>query len=234
MLEDFWLPRREGGKGTEITTLPAGQNLGELEDVKYFQKKLLQSLNVPLSRLEPQQGGMIGLGRTTEVTREEVKFNKFIVRLRNKFSQIFDHALGIQLALKGVCTKEEWQDIKEDIYYAYKKDNNFTELRDAELLRERVGLLSTVDPFLGRYYSNKWVKKNILQMSDEQIEDMEKEIEEEQEKGNGGPAMGQGQQPSMPESASEPVDNTVDDASVESDTPELDRVTNKFSSALNR
>jgi hypothetical protein len=234
MLEDFWLPRREGGKGTEITTLPAGQNLGELEDVKYFQKKLLQSLNVPLSRLEPQQGGMIGLGRTTEVTREEVKFNKFIVRLRNKFSQIFDHALGIQLALKGVCTKEEWQDIKEDIYYAYKKDNNFTELRDAELLRERVNLLATVDPFLGRYYSNKWVKKNILQMSDEQIEDMEKEMEEEQEKGNGGPAMGQGQQPPMPESASEPVDNTIDDASVESNTPELDRVTDKFSSVLNR
>jgi len=234
MLEDFWLPRREGGKGTEITTLPAGQNLGELEDVKYFQKKLLQSLNVPLSRLEPQQGGMIGLGRTTEVTREEVKFNKFIVRLRNKFSQIFDNALGIQLALKGVCTKEEWQDFKEDIYYAYKKDNNFTELRDAELLRERVNLLATVDPFLGRYYSNKWVKKNILQMSDEQIEDMEKEMEEEQEKGNGGPAMGQGQQPPMPESASEPVDNTIDDASVESDTPELDRVTDKFSSILNR
>jgi hypothetical protein len=234
MLEDFWLPRREGGKGTEITTLPAGQNLGELEDVKYFQKKLLQSLNVPLSRLEPQQGGMIGLGRTTEVTREEVKFNKFIVRLRNKFSQIFDHALGTQLTLKGVCTKEEWQDFKESIYYAYKKDNNFTELRDAELLRERVNLLSTVDPFLGRYYSNHWVRKNILQMSDEQIEEMDKQIEEEQKQGNGGPAMGQGQQPPMPESASEPVDNTIDDASVESNTPDLDRATDKFSSILNR
>ena len=234
MLEDFWLPRREGGKGTEITTLPAGQNLGELEDVKYFQKKLLQSLNVPLSRLEPQQGGMIGLGRTTEVTREEVKFNKFIVRLRNKFSQIFDHALGTQLTLKGVCTKEEWQDFKESIYYAYKKDNNFTELRDAELLRERVNLLSTVDPFLGRYYSNHWVKKNILQMSDEQIEEMQKEMDKEQQQGNGGPAMGQVQQPPMPESASEPVDNTVDDASVESNTPDLDRVTDKFSSILNR
>ena len=234
MLEDFWLPRREGGKGTEITTLPAGQNLGELEDVKYFQKKLLQSLNVPLSRLEPQQGGMIGLGRTTEVTREEVKFNKFIVRLRNKFSQIFDHALGTQLTLKGVCTKEEWQDFKESIYYAYKKDNNFTELRDAELLRERVNLLSTVDPFLGRYYSNHWVKKNILQMSDEQIEEMQKEMDKEQQQGNGGPAMGQVQQPPMPESASEPVDNTIDDASVESNTPDLDRVTDKFSSILNR
>ena len=234
MLEDFWLPRREGGKGTEITTLPAGQNLGELEDVKYFQKKLLQSLNVPISRLEPQQGGMIGLGRTTEVTREEVKFNKFIVRLRNKFSQIFDNALGIQLALKGVCTKEEWQEFKEDIYYAYKKDNNFTELRDAELLRERVNLLATVDPFLGRYYSNRWVKKNILQMTDEQIEEMEKEIEEEQQQGISGPAMQQGQEPPASPDEYPPVDNTVDDASTESSTPNLDRQTERYSSILNR
>lgn len=236
MLEDFWLPRREGGKGTEITTLPAGQNLGELEDVKYFQKKLLQALNVPISRLEPQQGGMIGLGRTTEVTREEVKFNKFIVRLRNKFSQLFDNALGVQLALKGVCTKEEWQDFKESIYYAYTKDNNFTELRDAELLRERVNLLATVDPFLGRYYSGHWVRKNILQMSEDEIGEMDKEIAEEQRNGNGngGPAMQQGQESSPSESASEPVDNTIDDASVESNTPDLDRITNKFSSILNR
>jgi hypothetical protein len=234
MLEDFWLPRREGGKGTEITTLPAGQNLGELEDVKYFKQKLLQALNVPISRLEPQQGGMIGLGRTTEVTREEVKFNKFIVRLRNKFSQIFDSALGIQLALKGVCTKEEWQNFKEDIYYAYKKDNNFTELRDAELLRERVNLLATVDPFLGRYYSNRWVKKNILQMTDEQIEEMQKEIEEEQDQGNGGPAMQQAQeQPASPDEYP-PVDNTIDDATVESATPDLDRQMDKLSSILNR
>jgi hypothetical protein len=128
MLEDFWLPRREGGKGTEITTLPAGQNLGELEDVKYFRQKLLNSLNVPISRLEPQQGGMIGVGRTTEVTRDEVKFTKFIVRLRNKFSQIFDHALKTQLVLKGICSSEEWEDFKEDIYYNYMKDNNFTEM----------------------------------------------------------------------------------------------------------
>jgi hypothetical protein len=234
MLEDFWLPRREGGKGTEITTLPAGQNLGELEDVKYFQKKLLQSLNVPISRLEPQQGGMIGLGRTTEVTRDEVKFMKFITRLRNKFSQIFDNALGIQLALKGVCTKEEWQEFKEDIYYAYKKDNNFTELRDAELLRERVNLLATVDPFLGRYYSNRWVKKNILQMSDEQIEEMEKEIEEEQQQGISGPAMQQGQEPPASPDEYPPVDNTVDDESIESNTPNLDRQTERYSSILNR
>ena len=141
MLEDFWLPRREGGKGTEITTLPAGQNLGELEDVKYFREKLLQSLNVPLSRLQPNDGGMIGVGRTSEVTRDEVKFTKFIIRLRNKFSQIFDHALEKQLVLKGICTKDEWHEFKEDVYYDYVKDNNFTELRDAELLQQRLGLL---------------------------------------------------------------------------------------------
>jgi hypothetical protein len=234
MLEDFWLPRREGGKGTEITTLPAGQNLGELEDVKYFQKKLLQSLNVPLSRLEPQQGGMIGLGRTTEVTREEVKFNKFIVRLRNKFSQIFDGALGIQLALKGVCTKEEWQEFKEHIYYAYKKDNNFTELRDAELLRERVNLLATVDPYIGNYYSSRWVKKNILQMTDEQIDQMDTEIEEERKQGIGGPTN-QNQPPPASPDEYPPVDNTIDDNdSSESDTPELDNSVQRFSSTLNR
>jgi hypothetical protein len=233
MLEDFWLPRREGGKGTEITTLPAGQNLGELEDVKYFQKKLLQSLNVPLSRLEPQQGGMIGLGRTTEVTREEVKFNKFIVRLRNKFSQIFDGALGTQLALKGVCTKEEWQEFKEHIYYAYKKDNNFTELRDAELLRERVNLLATVDPYIGNYYSSRWVKKNILQMTDEQIDQMMGEIEEERKQGIGGPTNPNQPPPASPDEYP-PVDNTIDNASDESDTPELDNSVQRFSSTLNR
>jgi hypothetical protein len=235
MLEDFWLPRREGGKGTEITTLPAGQNLGELEDVKYFQKKLLQSLNVPISRLEPQQGGMIGLGRTTEVTRDEVKFNKFIVRLRNKFSQIFDHALGTQLALKGICTKEEWEQFKDDIYYTYAKDNNFTELRDAELLRERVNMLTSVDPFMGRYFSAQWVKKKILQMSDEDIRDMNKQIKKESDAGVGGPIMQPQDQP-QPASPDEypPVDNTVDDKQDESATPELDAEVQKYSSILNR
>src|SRR5210317_1039925 len=183
MLEDFLLPRREGGKGTEITTLPAGQNLGELEDVKYFRNKLLQALNVPISRLEPQQGGMIGLGRSTEVTRDEVKFGKFITRLRNKFSQVFDQALKIQLVMKGICSLEEWKMFQEQIYYDYLKDNNFTELREAELLRERVGLLNIVDPYIGRYYSTEWVKKNVLQMSNDEVDQMEKEIEDEQESG---------------------------------------------------
>ena len=222
MLEDFWLPRREGGKGTEITTLPAGQNLGELEDVKYFRNKLLQSLNVPISRLEPQQGGMIGLGRSTEVTRDEVKFGKFITRLRNKFSQVFDNALKIQLVLKGICSLEEWQEFQEQIYYDYLKDNNFTELRDAELLRERVALLNTVDPYIGRYYSTDWVKKNILQMSSEEIEQMEKEIEEEQESGV---SFGQSE---VDPNQFPPEDNTTDSDQTESQTPELDADVVKF------
>jgi hypothetical protein len=234
MLEDFWLPRREGGKGTEITTLPAGQNLGELEDVKYFRQKLLQSLNVPISRLEPQQGGMIGLGRVSEVTRDEVKFTKFIVRLRNKFSQIFDHALGTQLALKGICTQDEWEEFKEDIYYDYKKDNNFTELRDAELLRERLGLLATVDPYLGRYYSAKWVKKHVLQMTDEDMEQMQEEIDEEQEQGIGQPLNPPGGEPQVTSEQFPPEDNTAENGASESMTPMLDAEVEKYSSLLNR
>jgi hypothetical protein len=234
MLEDYWLPRREGGKGTEITTLPAGQNLGELEDVKYFRQKLLQSLNVPISRLEPQQGGMIGIGRTSEVTRDEVKFTKFIIRLRNKFSQIFDNALGIQLALKGICTKEEWEDFKEDIYYDYKKDNNFTELRDAELLRERLNLLAVVDPYLGRYYSSKWVRKNVLQMSEEESQRMDEEMAEEEEQGTGGPTQQDGEQPEVSGEQFPPEDNTQEEGASETMTPMLDAEVERYSSLLNR
>ena len=235
MLEDFWLPRREGGKGTEITTLPAGQNLGELEDVKYFRQKLLQSLNVPISRLEPQQGGMIGVGRTTEVTRDEVKFTKFIIRLRNKFSQIFDHALRTQLVLKGICTSEEWEEFREVIYYDYKKDNNFTEMRDAELLQTRVQLLQVVDPYIGRYYSADWVRRNILQMSDETIDEMNKQIAQEEKDGTGGPTMPiPGQESQATNEDYPPEDNTIDDNSAESKTPTLDAEVDKFSSRLNK
>ena len=233
MLEDFWLPRREGGKGTEITTLPAGQNLGELEDVKYFRQKLLNALNVPISRLEPQQGGMIGIGRTTEVTRDEVKFTKFIIRLRNKFSQIFDHALRIQLVLKGICSLEEWDAFKEDIYYNYMKDNNFTEMRDAEILRERLGALQTVDPYIGRYYSMEWVQKNVLQMDKETIAEMKKQIAKEEANGSGGPTTPQEEQQASAEE-SPPVDNTQDDATNESMTPQLDADVEKYASLLNK
>jgi hypothetical protein len=178
MLEDFWLPRREGSKGTEITTLAGGMNLGELEDVKYFEKKLYKSLGVPTSRLESQQG--FSLGRSTEVTRDELKFNKFIQRLRNKFSILFDDLLRVQLILKRICTEEEWKEFKEDIWYDFKKDNNFNELKEAELMTNRLTLLQVVDPYVGRYYSMEWVRKNVLQMDDDDIAEINEQIAKEQ------------------------------------------------------
>ena len=233
MLEDFWLPRREGGKGTEITTLPAGQNLGQMDDVMYFQKKLYQSLNVPYSRLEAQQGGLVGLGRSTEVTRDELKFNKFITKIRNKFSKIFDEALEIQLVLKGICTKEEWQEFKDKIYFEYKKDNNFTELRDAELWQNRLQLLGQIDPFVGRYFSQEWVKKNVLQLTDDDIKDMQKQIDSEPAPqpmdANGMPIQQEDQQ----QEEQEPIDNTYEKGSEESETPELDSVVKRFSRVIN-
>ena len=185
MMEDFWLPRREGGKGTEITTLPGGQNLGELEDVKYFQKKLYNSLSVPISRLEPNQG--FSIGRVAEVTRDELKFAKFVDRLRNKFSDIFNQALRVQCVLKGICTADEWDHFKEHIYYDFIKDNNFSELKDAELMRERLSLLSAVDPYTGRYFSQTWIQRNVLRLTDDQIKEMQGEIDEEKEAGLGLP-----------------------------------------------
>jgi len=178
MLEDFWLPRREGSKGTEITTLAGGMNLGELEDVKYFEKKLYKSLGVPTSRLESQQG--FSLGRSTEVTRDELKFNKFIQRLRNKFSTLFDDLLRVQLILKRICTEEEWKEFKEDIWYDFKKDNNFNELKEAELMTNRLTLLQVVDPYVGRYYSMEWVRKNVLQQTDDDIAEIDEQIAKEQ------------------------------------------------------
>jgi hypothetical protein len=235
MLEDFWLPRREGGKGTEITTLPAGQNLGELEDVKYFQKNLLKSLNVPLSRLDEQAGGgFAGIGRSQEITRDELKFAKFVARLRNKFSQLFDDALGTQLVLKGICTSDEWKEFKENIIYDYRKDNNFTELREAELLRERLTMVGMVDPYIGKYFSHEYVKKNILKMDDKELKEMQKQIEKEQEQGLGGPNLEQGQEPPPSPDEYPPVNNTIDDNSEESQTPELDAQVDRYSSVLNR
>jgi len=186
MMEDFWLPRREGGKGTEITTLPGGQNLGELEDVKYFEKKLYKALSVPVSRLNPESSGF-SLGRTNEITRDELKFAKFVDRLRNKFSNLFDQAMRVQVVLKGICTAEEWDMMKENIYYDFIKDNNFTELKDAELMTNRLGLLQTIDPYTGRYFSQLWIQRNVLRLSDDEIEEMDKEIEIEKEQGLGLP-----------------------------------------------
>jgi len=185
MMEDFWLPRREGGKGTEITTLPGGQNLGELEDVKYFERKLYKALNVPISRLEPNQG--FSLGRASEVTRDELKFAKFVERQRNKFADIFDQALRVQCVLKGICTADEWNEFKEHIYYDFIKDNNFSELKEAELMKERLGLLGAVDPYTGRYYSQAWIQRNVLRMNDDEIKKMQEEMDEEKEMGLGLP-----------------------------------------------
>jgi hypothetical protein len=186
MMEDFWLPRREGGKGTEITTLPGGQNLGELEDVKYFEKKLFKALCVPVSRLNPETSGF-SLGRTGEITRDELKFAKFVDRLRNKFSEVFNQALRIQCVLKGICTADEWDLIKENIHYDFIKDNNFSELKDAELMTNRLQLLASVDPYTGRYFSQAWIQRNVLRMNDDEIEEMQQEIEEEKADGNGLP-----------------------------------------------
>ena len=185
MMEDFWLPRREGGKGTEITTLPGGQNLGELEDVKYFQKKVYGALCVPISRLEPNQG--FSLGRTSEITRDELKFSKFVDRLRSKFSEVFNQALRVQCVLKGICTDEEWETFKEDIHYDYIKDNNFSEMKEAELMSQRLTLLSSVDPYTGRYFSQRWIQQNVLRLSDDEILEMDEQINKEKEEGLGLP-----------------------------------------------
>lgn len=177
MLEDFWMPRRGEGKSTEITTLPAGQNLGEMEDVLYFEKKLYRALNVPVSRLEAQQG--FSLGRSTEITRDELKFDKFINKLRNRFTVLFDELLERQLSLKGICTVEEWNEFKQFVDYDFNKDNNFTELKDAELLQNRMGVLQLLDPYIGRFFSEKWVRENVLQFNEEEIEQMQEEMDEE-------------------------------------------------------
>jgi hypothetical protein len=179
MMEDFWMPRREGGKGTEITTLPGGQNLGEIQDIEYFQNKLYHALNVPISRLQPQQG--FSIGRSQEISRDEVKFNKFIVRLRKKFSVLFSDALRVQLIAKGIIRADEWDQIRPFFKYDYIEDNHFSELKDAEILGQRLTALQQLDPYVGKYYSQAWVKKNVLRLDEEQVEQINKEIEQESE-----------------------------------------------------
>ena len=177
MLEDFWLPRREGGRGTEITTLPGGSNLGEIDDITYFQRKLYRSLNVPMSRMEAEQN--FSIGRSTEITRDELKFSKFVQRLRKKFSALFHDLLRTQLVLTGVIAEEEWDKIKEHIQYDYLQDGHFAELRDAEILRERIDMLGQVEPYVGNFFSKAWVRKHILHQTHQEIEEIENEIEEE-------------------------------------------------------
>ena len=167
MLEDFWLPRREGGKGTEITSLPGGQNLGEMEDIEYFKRKLYKALNVPVSRMEAENN--FNLGRASEITRDELKFTKFISRLRNKFTTLFDQLLETQLILTGVTTRAEFREMREHIHYDFLEDNHFSELKNAEIMGDRLRLLGEVDSFVGRYFSQEYVKKNILHMNEDDI-----------------------------------------------------------------
>lgn len=178
MLEDYWIPRREGGKGTEIDTLPGGQNLGQMQDVEYFLKRLYQSLNVPLSRISGEQKSF-SIGKGTEITRDEIKFAKFISRLRAKFSELFFNLLRIQLILKGIITEKEWDLNKGEIYIDYLKESYFAEQKQFEILRDKIEILTTMEPAIGKYYSEKWVRKNILGLTDKDEEVLQKQIDAE-------------------------------------------------------
>lgn len=180
MLEDFWMPRREGGKGTEVSTLPGGQNLGQMDDVLYFQKKLYKSLNVPSSRLETDQNGF-NMGRQAEITRDELKFFRFIERLRKKFSELFMDVLKTQLLLKGVITKEDWEYIQPMIRFDFRKDSYFTEAKENEILTNRLNLVNTADPYLGKYFSKAYIQKHILRLSEEEIADIAQQVEQEKQ-----------------------------------------------------
>tara|TARA_R100000426_G_scaffold21999_1_gene18906 strand:- start:487 stop:2001 length:1515 start_codon:yes stop_codon:yes gene_type:complete len=188
ILEDYWLPRREGGKGTEITTLDGGQNLGELEDVQYFLKKLYKSLNVPPSRLESES--QFNLGRSTEITRDELKFTKFIQQLRTRFSEFFYDLLETQLRLKGIISKDEFDEIREDITFAFLRDSYFSELKEAEVQRERLELLQSIGDYAGKYYSHEYIRRNVLRQDDKMINKMDREIEQEE----GNPQYSEGEE----------------------------------------
>ena len=181
MMEDFWLPRREGGRGTEISTLPGGQNLGELTDVEYFQKKLFRSLNVPESRLADNSG--FSLGRSSEILRDELKFTKFVGRMRKRFSNLFHDILKTQLILKNICTPEEWEQMSDHIQYDYLYDNHFAELKDAELMNDRLGLVASADPYIGKYFSIDYIRRKILRQNDMDIAEQDKLMEAEKAAG---------------------------------------------------
>ena len=179
MLEDFWLPRREGGRGTEITTLPGGQNLGEIDDIQYFQRKLYRSLNVPISRLESESG--FNLGRSTEITRDELKFTKFVQRIRKKFIPLFTDILKTQLLLKGIIAQDDWPEIKEHLQYDFLMDGHFTELKEAELLRERLETMDTIQSYMGTFFSKQYVWEKVLRMNDGEVAKMQDQIKSENE-----------------------------------------------------
>ena len=182
MMEDFWLPRREGGRGTEITTLPGGQNLGELSDIEYFQKKLYRALGVPETRM-PGGGDGFNLGRSSEILRDELNFAKFVGRLRKRFANLFNDLLKTQLILKNIIAPEDWEQISDHIQYDFLYDNQFAELKEAELLQNRLGILSTIEPYIGKYYSTEYVRKKVLRQTDQEIIEIDLQIDDEIEKG---------------------------------------------------
>jgi hypothetical protein len=177
MLEDFWLPRREGGRGTEISTLPGGSNLGEIDDIVYFQRKLYRSLNVPISRLEAESG--FSLGRSTEITRDELKFTKFVQRIRKKFTPLFTDILKTQLLLKGIIATEDWPKIQEHITYDFLEDGHFAALKESELLEDRINQLGSIEPYIGTFFSKEFVMKNVLHLTDAEIQTLRDQIKKE-------------------------------------------------------
>jgi hypothetical protein len=207
MLEDFWMPRREGGRGTEIQTLEAGQNLSEMDDVKYFQKKLFQSLNVPSSRLEETTG--FNLGKASEISRDEVKFFKFIERLRMKFSELFLELLRVQLTLKGIIKESDWDEMVSQLAFQFAKDSHFTELKESEILKDRLQTARDSEDFVGKYYSREWVRKKILRQTEDDVEQIDKQIAAEEKAGilmPPGQDMGMGQpMPGEPQPAPAPA-----------------------------
>jgi len=222
MMEDFWLPRREGGRGTEITTLPGGQNLGELSDIEYFQKKLYRALGVPESRIANEGG--FNLGRSSEILRDELKFSKFVGRLRKRFAHMFTDMLKTQLILKNIVTPEDWEEISEHIQYDFIYDNQFAELKETEMMNERLGTLATIEPYIGKYYSSQWVRKNVLRQTDSEIIEQDEQIENEIKDGiipdpsaidpiTGEPLPAEGEIPMDPE-----IDSGVTNAQLQKDT----------------
>ena len=181
MMEDFWLPRREGGRGTEITTLPGGQNLGELSDIEYFQKKLYRALGVPESRIAADGG--FNLGRSSEILRDELKFAKFVGRLRKRFANMFNDMLRTQLILKNIITPEDWSSMEDHIQYDFIYDNQFAELKESELMEGRLNMLATIEPYIGKYYSTEYVRRRVLRQTDREIIEIDEQIEDEIQKG---------------------------------------------------
>jgi hypothetical protein len=232
MLEDFWLPRREGGRGTEITTLPGGQNLGELTDVEYFQKKLYRALGVPESRLNSSDG--FNLGRSSDILRDELKFSKFVGRMRKRFSNLFHDILRSQLILKNVVTPEEWDLMSDHIQYNYLYDNHFAELKNVEIMQERMGVLAAVDPYVGKYFSLKYVRQNVLRQTDSEMLEIDADINSEREAGLIPPtetemmqmqldqqAAEMGQQPSGGAMGQIPQDPGISDAKTGTEAPSI-------------